>query len=62
LDVIYDEEPCRLAVANGSSAYEALGLATAVAHGVESLYARPVKLGGRGRAGNVEGVSDERPE
>ncbi len=42
--VSYDEELCRLAVANGSSAHEALGLATAVAHGVESLYAGPVKL------------------
>jgi hypothetical protein len=36
------------------AADEALGLATAVAHGVESLYVGLVKLGGRGRLGTLK--------
>ena len=40
-EVIYDDELVELAKANGCSGFDALDLATAFAHGVESLYAGP---------------------
>jgi hypothetical protein len=43
-EVAYDEELVELAEVNGATAHEALDLAVAVSHGVESLYAGPVKL------------------
>jgi hypothetical protein len=43
-EITYDEELVELAEANGSGWHEALDLSTAVASGVESLYAGPVKL------------------
>ena len=43
-EVDYDDDLVELAQANGATAHEALDLAVAVSHGVESLYAGPVKL------------------
>jgi hypothetical protein len=43
-DLDYDDDLVELAEANGSGWHEALDLSTAVAYGVESLYAGPVKL------------------
>ena len=43
-EVAYDDELVELAEANGATAHQALDLAVAVTHGVESLYAGPVKL------------------
>ena len=40
-EVVYDDDLVALAEANGASAFDALDLATAFAHGVESLYAGP---------------------
>jgi hypothetical protein len=41
VEVSYDEDLVRLAEENGSSAFVALDVAAAVAHGVESLSAGP---------------------
>ena len=40
-EVSYDDELVALAEANGASGFDALNLATAFAHGVESLTAGP---------------------
>jgi hypothetical protein len=42
-EITYDEELVELAEANGSGWHEALDLCTALAHGVESLYAGPAR-------------------
>jgi hypothetical protein len=42
-ELTYDDELVEFAEANGSGWHEALDLSTALAHGVESLYAGPVK-------------------
>jgi hypothetical protein len=46
-EITYDDDLVELAEANGSGWHEALDLSTAVAYGVESLYAGPVKARGR---------------
>ena len=40
-EVTYDDELVELAEANGATAHQALDLAVAVSHGVQSLYAGP---------------------
>ena len=42
-EVDYDEELIELAEANGATAHEALDLVSALAYGVEVLYAGPAK-------------------
>ena len=53
-EVTYDDDLVELADANGSGCHEALDLSTAVAYGVESLYAGQVKLRQMRSSGNAE--------